>query len=455
MQHVAASRPSPSHRLRLPLGDSGHGHFVGFHRHGLPTTGLSALFSEVADSLGLDLVEIGVIWGVGSVMGIFTSVLGGSFIDYFGTRRTLVLLCLATGISGALRGFAFDFWSLFITSFLFGMVQPILPMNFVKLNREWFASRQLGFASGVMSAGFATGLMLGSRLSATVLSPLLGGWRNVLIFLGVCAILMAVLWYFVHPPNTHRRPTQPLDLRGITRSLRSVARFRELWVISLAVFGVLGLMRGLVGYVPTYLREIGWGAVEADTAITVFFFCSLVSVVPLSHLSDRLGNRKLVMAFCTTMMSIGTALMFLVGDHYWGVLLAMALAGCCFDSFMALKGASITEVEGLDPGFDGQRAGLRRHLAKPGHIHNAGAGQCFFDCGAACAVSALGCQRRVRHPGAAQLSQASQAQGVTPPPAPPRQDGEGSQSLHPPDLSGGDRGGSVNRGRCRRGAAGR
>ena len=240
----------------------------GFIVMGFPTTGLSALFSEIADSLDLDLIDIGVIWGVGTVMGIFTSLMGGAFIDYFGTRRMLVVLCLATGVFGALRGFAFDFWSLFLTSFLFGMVQPILPMNFVKLNRDWFRSRQLGFAAGVMSAGFATGLMLGSRLSATVLSPLLGGWRAVLIFLGVCAIVLAVLWAIVHPPS-ERRNTASLDIRKVIANLRHVMRFRELWVIALAVFGVLGLMRGLVGYVPTYLREIGWSAVEADTAITV------------------------------------------------------------------------------------------------------------------------------------------------------------------------------------------
>ena len=117
----------------------------GFLVMGFPTTGLSALFSEIADSLELDLVQIGVIWGVGSVMGIFTALVGGSLIDQFGTRRTLVTLCLATGVFGASRGFAFDFWSLFAFSFFFGMVQPILPMNFVKLNREWFRSGQLGF----------------------------------------------------------------------------------------------------------------------------------------------------------------------------------------------------------------------------------------------------------------------------------------------------------------------
>ena len=266
-------------------------------------------------------------------------------------------LCLATGLAGASRGFAFDFWSLFLSSFVFGMVQPILPMNFVKLNREWFRSGQLGFASGVMSAGFATGLMLGARLSATVLSPLLGGWRAVLIFLGLCAIGLAVVWAIVHPPVEGRRGARP-NIGRIIRNYRHVARFRELWVIAMGVFGVLGLMRGLGGYVPTYLREIGWDAASADTAMTVFFFCSLIGVVPLSHLSDRLGNRRLVMAFGTTMMTIGCGLMYVVGDSFWGVMLAMAVGGCCFDSFMALKGAATTEVEGLELALMGSALGF-------------------------------------------------------------------------------------------------
>ena len=329
----------------------------GFLVMGFPTTGLSALFSEIADSLELDLVQIGVIWGVGSAMGIFTALVGGSLIDQFGTRRTLVALCLATGIFGASRGIAFDFWSLFAASFFFGMVQPILPMNFVKLNREWFRSGQLGFASGVMSAGFATGLMLGARLSATVLSPLLGGWRAVLIFLGVCAIGLAILWAIVHPPVERRRGARP-EIRKLIHNYRYVARFRELWVIAMAVFGVLGVMRGLGGYVPTYLREIGWDGANADTAMTVFFFCSLIGVVPISHLSDRLGNRRIVMAFGTSMMTIGCALMYFVGDSFWGVMLAMAIGGFCFDSFMALKGASTTEVEGLELALVGSALGF-------------------------------------------------------------------------------------------------
>ncbi len=337
----------------------------GFITMGFPIAGLSALFSEIATSLDLDLIQIGVIWGVGMVMGIFTSFLGGSLIDYFGTRRALVFMCLAAGVCGALRGLAVDFWSLFLFSFLYGTLQPVLPLNFVKLNREWFASRQLGFAAGVMALGFALGAMLGSRYSATLLSPLLGGWRAVLIAFGLSSILLAILWALVHPPD-ERKSRQGLDLRQLVTKLRRVAGFRQLRVIALAVFGAVGLAQGVMGYVPTYLREIGWTAFDADSAIPVFFLASLIGVVPISHLSDRLGERRLVMACGTAMMTLGTLLMYFAGGNYWAVILAMAIGGLCFDSFMALMGASITEMPGLEIALVGSALGFNGMLQNLG-----------------------------------------------------------------------------------------
>ena len=332
---------------------------------GFPTTGMSAMFSEIAASLDLDLVELGWIWGVSSAMGIVTALIGGIALDHYGTRRTLVLLCLATGLSGALRGFAFDFWSLFAFSFLHGMFWPVMPMTFAKLNREWFASRQLGFAVGVMSTGFASGLMLGSRFCATVLSPLLGGWRATLLVLGAGGIILALLWLVAHPPSPPSARRR-LSARRIARDLRVIARFREFWVIALSVLAVVGLFRGLLGYVPTYLRELGWSAVDADSAITVYFLVSLISVAPITRLSDRLGDRKRVMAVGSLLMSAGVALMAFVGADFWGVMLAMVLSGCCIDAFLALKSASLTEIEGLELGLAGSALGFGNVLQNIG-----------------------------------------------------------------------------------------
>ncbi|MYD11788.1 MAG: MFS transporter [Chloroflexi bacterium] len=329
----------------------------GFVTMGFPIAGLSALLSEIAASLELDLIQIGVIWGVGMVMGIFTTFIGGSLIDHFGTRRSLVFMCLAAGVFGSLRGLAVDFWSLLLFSLLYGTLQPVLPLNFIKLNREWFASRQLGLAAGIMSLGFALGAMMGSGFSATLLSPLLGGWRAVLVAFGLSSIVMAVLWALLHPP-VERRPGPGLDLRQLVIKARRVAGFRELQVIALAVFGAVGLMQGIVGYVPTYLRAIGWASVEADSAIPLFFFASLVGVAPISHLSDRLGSRRPVMIFGTSMMSLGALLMFFADGDYWTVMLAMTVGGLCFDSFMAMMGASITEARGLDMALVGSALGF-------------------------------------------------------------------------------------------------
>ena len=80
----------------------------------------------------------------------------------------------------------------------------------------------------------------------------------------------------------------------------------------------MGLAQGVIGYVPTYLREIGWAAADADSAIPLFFLASMIGVVPISHLSDRLGNRRLVMIFSTIMMTLGTLVMVVADGEYGG-----------------------------------------------------------------------------------------------------------------------------------------
>jgi len=57
-------------------------------------------------------------------------------------------------------------------------------------------------------------------------------------------------------------------------------------------------------------------------------------------------------------MSIGVGMMFFVGSAFWGVILAMVIAGFFFDSFMAMNGASVTEIEGLDIAMVGSALGF-------------------------------------------------------------------------------------------------
>ncbi|MFC1820982.1 hypothetical protein ACFLZG_07875, partial [Thermodesulfobacteriota bacterium] len=88
----------------------------------LPAICMPVLFKEIADGLGLNLTQIGAIWGMFPLGSIFVLLIGGLLSDHFGFRRTLIYGCFLTGLSGAARGFAFDFISLMATSLIFGMV---------------------------------------------------------------------------------------------------------------------------------------------------------------------------------------------------------------------------------------------------------------------------------------------------------------------------------------------
>jgi MFS family permease len=69
----------------------------------IPQMSLPVLFDEISAELGLSLVQVGWIWGAGSVLGIFMGLIGGPVGDRFGPRRTLAAACLLMGIAGISR----------------------------------------------------------------------------------------------------------------------------------------------------------------------------------------------------------------------------------------------------------------------------------------------------------------------------------------------------------------
>lgn len=325
----------------------------------MPSLSLPVLFSEISDDLGLSLVQIGVIWGMGSFTSIFIGLLGGTIGDRIGTRKTLIIACLLTGVFGALRGITVDFTTFLVSTFLLGLFQPSIAINLHKMVGQWFPSHQLGRANGMLSGGFGIGLLLGSLLSATVLSPMLGGWRPVMYFYGVIAIIMGLLWVVIHPrDNTQQVNSGSRRYVPLPEGLPHVMRLRNVWLIALGALGIRACTSGLFGYLPTYLREIGWSGTNADGALAAFYAASILGVIPISILSDKLGSRRELLMGCVFMIALGTGLLFVVdGSMVW---IAVILSGFFFDGFMSLYNTSVIEVKGVGGTYAGTALGFAR-----------------------------------------------------------------------------------------------
>ncbi|HRW07968.1 MAG TPA: MFS transporter [Caldilineaceae bacterium] len=333
---------------------------------GMPNMSLPVLFPEIAADLQLTIVQVGVVWGVGSLTGIVMGLLGGLIGDRIGAQRTLLIFCAFIGVAGAARGLASGFSTLVFTVFLLGVATPVVPTNIHKICGIWFPGRQLGMANGVVSTGMALGFMLGSLLSATVLSPWLGGWRNVLFFYGVVALLFSLFWAFTKsapdetdgPRQQHRPP--------VRQGLVHVMQLRNVWLLGLTLFGVSGAIQGTLGYLPSYLRAVGWEPATADSALASFHGMSMLLAIPLAMLSDRLGKRRQLLIVGIVLITIGFAMLIVVtGPLVW---LAVILAGMTRDGFMAIFMTKVLETEGVGTTYAGTATGLTLGCAMLGSV---------------------------------------------------------------------------------------
>jgi ACS family D-galactonate transporter-like MFS transporter len=332
----------------------------------VPTMCMPVLFDKISADLGLNLVQVGLIWGLNALPGIVTILIGGAAGDRFGPKRVLMASCLLIGVSGAMRGLAFDFPSLAATMLVFGMFTPFITMNSFKTCSLWFSSQQIGLASGVLSMGMALGFLFGSLFSATTLSPALGGWRQVLFLYGAISIALCVPWFFTRPAPNSAKITLPASPAPIAQAIAHVARIRNIWLLGLSILGVSGCIQGTLGYIPLYLRGQGWPAASADAALAAFHTISLVFVIPIALLSDKLRTRKKILIAATMMTTCGIGLLSVAqGAMVW---VAVCMAGMARDGFMAVFMTFILETDGVGPAYAGTANGLTMVFSGLGNV---------------------------------------------------------------------------------------
>jgi MFS family permease len=330
----------------------------------LPQICMSVLFKEISADLGLNLVEIGVIWGTPPLAAIFIVLLGGLLADRYGARRTMGVACLLAGVAGALRGISGDFISLMFITFLFGLAIWIIPASVFKTTATWFSGKQLLLANAVVSAGMGFGYTLGAMISATILSPLLGGWRDVLFLCGGISIIVGLLWLFAVREPARLGSTGSGGSVPLRQAISHVFPIKAIWLLGLTLLGYIGCTQGVIGYMPTYLRDIGWTVAGADGTVAAFNGVSTLGVIPLALLSERLGLRKVVLFPILFVTIVGVALLPIVGNAAVWVL--MIMVGVSRDGFMAIALTMSTEAKGVGVVYAGTAAGLAQTMLNVG-----------------------------------------------------------------------------------------
>jgi MFS family permease len=333
-----------------------------------PFSCMPVLFKEISDDLGLNLVQIGTIWGFGNLAGLFVSLLAGLLSDRFGVKLILIVFCILTGVTGALRGLADSYAALAFFMFLNGAVRLVIPITVTKTIGMWFKGKHLALGMGFGATGMGLGLMLGPMLSATVFSPWLGGWQNVMFFYGAISAGIGILWIFLgREPERETPSSTSSKTASFRQNLSRLIHVKGIWLLGFNLFCRVGALMGMTGYLPLYLRdELGWENAAADGTLTLFYGVSTLFVVPLAFLSDRIGARKPILYVGIFVSTISLGILPLVdGEVIW---ILMALSGIFMDSYMSISTTVLLETPQIGMAASGTALGFVSTIAHIGNV---------------------------------------------------------------------------------------
>jgi len=326
---------------------------------------MPVLFKQISDELGLSLVAVGTIWGMDPLAGVFIGLPGGLLADRFGVKRTLVVVCILAGIFASLRGFSVNFLTMAIAMFLFGLTAAATPSILPKVTAEWFSGRRLGLANALLNVAWAIGAITATIFSATVFSPWLGGWRRVLFLFGVPVIALGFLWLFTgRDPDQSELPETAMSKIPFRQALSHVVRIKEVWIIGLVTLTNWGASTGFIGYLPLYLRNIGWTPVSADSAITVVNGMFAIGAVPMVLLAGKLKAQKGVTIFSISSLALTLALLPFL--HGLGVWLILVIGGLGRSGLSSLVIVMLLETKGVGSTYGGTAIGLSSTISMVG-----------------------------------------------------------------------------------------
>ena len=323
---------------------------------GIPFMCMPVFFNQISKELSLDLVQIGVAWGMGGLASMFASPFGGLLGDRFGTKRILSVVCILSGMAGVLRGFSTGFALFVLTMFIFGFFPNTMVLNIHKSTGIWFSGRKMIIANGIVSTGVALGMMLGAMISGTFISPLVGGWRHALFLYGAGSIVMGILWSRTRREPVRYADNQPTGALSLRHAFIQVLRNKVVWQFGLGHLCYMGCHFGLIGYLPLYLKGLGWAPASADGALAALNAAGMVGAIPLSMFAGRLGLRKgfIIPALLISCISV-TLIPVLQGSMVWPLVISFGLMR---DSYFAVLMAMVIESRRIGGIYTGTAMGI-------------------------------------------------------------------------------------------------
>ncbi|MDX6430364.1 MAG: hypothetical protein QOE54_2730 [Streptosporangiaceae bacterium] len=203
-------------------------------------------------------------------------------------------------------------------------------------------TRQRGLVSAFVGLPLPVGLILGTLLTTTLVRGTVPGY--LLLAVLVVVLQLPFLIWGRDPVLTAR---EPFVLRRFLADFKFSPRAHPdfAWVGAGRFAIQLGNAVGLL-YLYYYLQDVLHRPDPAQSVLTlviIYTLSAMVISVVVGRWSDRTGRRKPFVIGSSVMMA-GAVLVFALGEDWTAAMLAGAVLGLGYGSYLAIDNALITEV---------------------------------------------------------------------------------------------------------------
>ncbi|MEM9059219.1 MAG: MFS transporter [Pseudomonadota bacterium] len=321
---------------------------------GLCIASTAPLVTEIKDTLDIGNGLMGATLGAWQLTYIAAALPLGMLLDKIGVALGLLLSTMVMAASMFLRGIAPDGPTLFVAVALFGLGGPLISIGAPKLIALWFTGVGRGMAMGIYMTGPALGGIAALSLSNSLLLPLIGSWRGVLIFLGLCVLIGGAIWWGISRHAEARRRDGKAVGNSKSKSLqafREIASLRTVQIVLLMSIGIFLLNHGLNNWLPEILREKGMNGVDAGFWASIPTLVGIAGALTIPRFATP-ERRIPIMLFLFLAVLTATLLLHLSPGP--GLVVGLMLQGIARSSMMTVAILLLMEA----PGVPAERAGM-------------------------------------------------------------------------------------------------
>ena len=328
---------------------------------------LSVAIPMLERSFHVSREQIGAVASVSTIAYAAGKFMFGPVIDRLGGRFCFFASLLLVAVFGAIGGLASSVSALVLWYSLNRLAGSAAWGSMMKMVPDWFAPRDLSFASGLLSLGFVFGGVCATLLAGQIAAWSSNNWHAVMTLPSIALLVIVAVNWLILPKRPKKgraavaeaKPKSSFDWHQVLL----LFKIRQFWIVCGLSF-TLTLMRETFNtWTVDFFKTQGGAEVSTRMAAfmsTPFDALGAVGIVALGWVFGRIG-RKSRMRLLFVILVLLTVLLFYLPSFFrhglWLPTLAVAMVGFLgYGPYSLLAGVLAVEIRGKE--YVGTVAGI-------------------------------------------------------------------------------------------------